>query len=204
MALIDLNVSDANPVQLDDIPVISKYLDLEELEAEGIASLSTFLALTNNPELNGILAQRAVELFRPDRVATLSQPPLNHGDYPSFATTGIQVAFAAQVSLDRWNQALTKNDVELVEVVLQSEDFATQQAELEACIAAGDLLPLLLNRADQIQIMLANEPWQTGDRITFLLDKASSSKLPTLSQSHSTLLPLPNQALSEPVLLQTT
>lgn len=204
VALIDLNASDANLVQLDDIPIISKYLDLEELEAEEIASLSTFLALTNNPELNGILAQRALELFRPDRVATLSQPPLNRGDHPNFATTGIKVAFAAQVSLDRWNQALTQNDVDLVEVVLQSEDFAAQQAELEACIAAGDLLPLLLKRADQLQIILADEPWQTGDRITFLLDKALSSKVPTLSQSHSTLLPLPDQALSEPVLLQTT
>ena len=204
VALIDLNASDANPVQLDDIPVISKYLDLEELEAEGIASLSTFLALTNNPELNGILAQRALELFRPDRVATLSQPPLNRGDHPSFATTGIKVAFAAQVSLDRWNQSLTKKDVDLFEVVLQSEGFAAQQAELQDCIAAGDLLPLLLNRADQLQIMLADEPWQTGDRITFLLDKASSFKIPTLSQSYSTLLPLPDQALSDQVLLQTT
>jgi NhaP-type Na+/H+ or K+/H+ antiporter len=190
VTLIDLNASDANPVQLDDIPIISKYLDVEELEAEGITSLSTFLALTNNPELNGILAQRALELFRPDRVATLSQPRLNHGDHPSLATMGIKVAFAAQVSLDRWNQSLTRNDVDLVEVILQSEDFAAQQAELQACSAAGNLLPLLLNRADQLQIMLADEPWQPGDRITFLLDKASSSKIPTLSQSHSTLLPL--------------
>lgn len=204
VALIDLNVCNANPAQLNDIPVISKYLNLEELEAEGIASLSTFLALTNSPELNGILAQRALELFRPDRVAMLAQPPLNPEDHPSFATTGIQVAFAAQVSLNRWNQALTKNDVDLLEVVLQSEDFAAQQAELEACIAAGDLLPLLLNRADQVQIMLANELWQTDDRITFLLNKASSVKIPTLSQSHSTLLPVPTQAHSEPVLLQTT
>ncbi|MEP1062203.1 MULTISPECIES: cation:proton antiporter [Cyanophyceae] len=204
VALIDLNATAANPVQVDDIPVISKHLDLEELEAEGIASLSTFLALTNSPELNGILAQRALELFRPERVATLAQPSLHHGDRPSFAAMGIKVAFAAQVSLDRWNQSLTKKDVKLVEVVLQSEEFTAQQAELQACIAAGDLLPLLLNRADQLQIMLVDEPWQTGDRITFLLDKASSSKIPTLSQSHSTLLLLPDQALPEQILLQTT
>ncbi len=204
VALIDLNANDDNPVQLNDIPIISQYLDLEELEAEGIASLSIFLALTNNPELNGILAQRALELFRPDRVAMLSQPPSSHEGHPSFATTGIKVAFAAHVSLNRWNQSLAKKDVDLVEVVLQSEGFAAQQAELQACITAGGLLPLLLHRADQLQIMLADEPWQTGDRITFLLDKASFSKIPTLSQSHSTLLPLPDQPLSEPVLLPTT
>ncbi|XGW00807.1 MAG: cation:proton antiporter (plasmid) [Leptolyngbya sp. BL-A-14] len=203
VALIALNPGNPDLIQLDDIPGVSKYLNLEELEVEGIASLNTFLALTNNSELNGILAQRALGLFRPDQVAVLSQSRLEHGDYLSFAATGIKVAFAAQVSLERWNQSLTNKDVELVEVLLQPEDFAAQQAELQAGIAAGNLLPLLLERADQLQIMLADEPWQTGDRITFLLDQASSLQIPTLSQSHSALLPLPDQALSEPALLQT-
>ncbi len=201
--LIDLNASNVNSAQLDNIPIISKYLDLEELEAEGIASLSTFLALTNNPELNGILGQRALELFRPDTVAILSQPPLNSGDNLSFAATGIKVAFASQVLLDQWNQSLTENGVQLVEVVLQSEDFAAQQAELKACIADGHLLPLLIKREEHFQIMIADDTWQAGDRITYLLDKASSSQVPTLSQSHSTMLPLPNDAPLEPVLLQT-
>jgi Trk K+ transport system NAD-binding subunit len=178
-------------------------LDLEELEAEGIASLSTFLALTNNPELNGILGQRALELFRPDTVAILSQPPLNSGDTPSFAATGIKVAFASQVLLDQWNQSLTENGVQLVEVVLQSGDFAAQQAALKACIADGHLLPLLIKREEHFHIMIADDTWQAGDRITYLLDKASSSQVLTLSQSHSTILPLPNYAPLEPVLLQT-
>ena len=201
VVLIDLNASNANSVQLDHVPVISKYLDLEELEAEGIASLSTFLALTNNPELNGILAQRALELFRPDTVATLSQPPLNSGDNLSFAATGIKIAFASRVSLDRWSQSLTENDVQLVEVVLRSENFEAQQVELQTCIAAGYLLPLLSERDQYLQIMLINEPWQAGDRITYLLDKSPNSKVPTLSQSHSTILPLPDQVPLESVAL---
>ena len=204
VALIDLNADDANPVQLDDIPVISKYLDLEELEAEGIASLNTFLALTNNPELNGILAQRAVELFRPDIVAMLSHPPLNSGDISSVAATGIRIAFAAQVSLNQWNQSFAANNVQLVEVVLQLENFAAQQSELQACIAAGSWLPLLVERDQQLQILLVDELWQVGDRITCLLDKSSSSPVPTLSQSHSKILLLPDQVPLKPVLLQTT
>ncbi len=204
VALINLNADDTHSVQLDDIPVISQYLDLEELEAEGIASLNTFLVLTNNPELNGILAQRALELFRPDIVATLSQSPLNSGDDLSLAATGVRIAFAAQVSLDRWSQSIGANNVQLVEVVLQPENFASQQSELQACIAAGSLLPLLVEREQQLQILLVDELWQVGDRITCLLDKSLSSPVPTLSQSHSTILPLPDQVLLEPVLLQTT
>ncbi|MCY7278377.1 MAG: sodium:proton antiporter, partial [Phormidesmis sp. CAN_BIN44] len=165
-------------------------------------SLSTFLALTNNPELNGILAQRAVELFRPDTVATVSQSALNGSDRPSLAATGIQLAFAPQVSLNRWSQALTQNDVQLVEVVLQTENFEAQQAELQGCIAAGHLLPLLIERGEHLQIMLVDEFWLMGDRITCLLNKASRSKTPTLSQSHSTILPLPEHMPLEPALPQ--
>ncbi len=177
-------------------------MDLEELEAEGIATLSTFLALTNNPELNGILAQRAVELFRPNTVATFSQSALNDSDHLSLAATGIQFAFAPQVSLDWWSQALTKNDVQLVEVVLQSENFESQQAELQGYVAAGHLLPLLIERGEHLQIMLVDESWLIGDRITCLLNKASRSKVPTLSQSHATILPLPEPMRLEPALLQ--
>lgn len=185
MILIDLSASDANSARDEDGSIISKYSELEELEAEGITSLDTFLALTNNPELNGILAQRALELFRPNTVATLSQPTLNSGDQPGLAATGIRVAFATQVSIEQWSQSLDEHDVRLFQAVLQPENFATQQAELQAFIAAGHVLPLLLERAEQMQIVLVDEPWQAGDRLTYLLDKSLSSNIPTLSQSYS-------------------
>jgi len=106
------------------------------------------------------------------------------------AATGVQLAFAPQVFLDGWSQALTKNDVQLVEVVLQAESFESQQAELQGYVAAGHLLPLLIKREEHLQIILVAEPWRVGDRITCLLNKASLSKIPPLSQSHSTILPL--------------
>ncbi len=190
VVLIDLGDRDPTLIELNDVPVISQYLDLEELEAEGIASLSNFLALTNNPELNGILVQRAVELFRPDTVVTFSQSALNGSARPGLTATGIQLAFAPQVFLDGWSQALTKNDVQLVKVMLQTENFEAQKAELQGCIAAGHLLPLLIKREEHLQIMLVDEPWLVGDHITYLLNTTSSSKVPTLSQSHSTILPL--------------
>ncbi|MGR3279759.1 cation:proton antiporter [Acaryochloris marina NIES-2412] len=189
---IDQNTSNAilNPV--DNDLIIRKYLDLEELEAKGVKSLNTFVALTNNPELNGILAQRAIELFRPNIVATLSQPPLNSGDNPGFAAMEIQVAFAPQVALDIWNQSISEHNVQLVEVVLQTKIFATQKAELQSCIAAGHLLPLLMERDEQLLILLVDQPWQVGDRITYLLYKSTSSAAPTLNQTNSTILPLPD------------
>ena len=204
VVLLDLNASSTGSVPLENLSAISQAVELEALEADGITSLSTFLALTNNPELNGILAQQALVLFSPDTVVTVSQPPLNTGDHPGFAATGMKIAFAPQVSLDQWSQSLTQRDVQLVEVVLQSDNVAAQQAELQTCIAAGHLLPLLLERMDRVQIMCTDETWQAGDRITFILDKAQLASLPTLSQSHSTALLLPDQSPLEPVLLQLT
>ncbi len=193
VVLIDLSDCDSTTIELNDVPVISQYLDLEELEAEGVVTLNTFLALTNNPELNGILAQRAVELFRPHTVAILSQSPLDGSDRPGLAATGVQLAFAPQVSLDEWSQSLARKDVQLVEILLQSESFEAQQDELQGCIATGDLLPLLIERDKQLQIMLVDQPWKVGDRITYLLDKALLAKVPLLIHSQLTVRPLPNQ-----------
>ena len=84
---------------------------------------------------------------------------------------------------------------------MQSESFEAQQIELQACIAAGHLLPLLVKRTKHLQILLLDEPWQAGDRITCLLNKASLSKVPMLSKSHSTILPFPEDMSLEPSLL---
>ncbi|HTL88068.1 MAG TPA: cation:proton antiporter [Leptolyngbya sp.] len=197
--LIDLS-DRTSQAKLNDIPVISNQLDLEELEAEGIAPLSTFLAMTDNPELNGMLAQRALELFCPDIVATLSQPSFNSRENPSLTTMGVQIAFAPQVLLDRWEKSLDKNELQIIEVVLQSDNFAAQQAELESAITAGEMLPLLVERSNQLKLFLVHEPWQVGDRMTLLLDQSLAAKVPALSQTNSTVLLLPSKALSEPVL----
>jgi len=79
---------------------------------------------------------------------------LNGSDHLSLAATGIQLAFAPQVFLDGWSQALTKHDVQLVEVMLQSGNFESQQAELQGYIAAGHLLPLLIKREKHLKMLL--------------------------------------------------
>lgn len=191
VVIVDSNASNTNSPLINNDLVIRKYSDLEAIEAEGMTSLNTFIALTENPELNGIMAQRAIELFRPDMVATLSQPPLSSGDNPSFASMGIQVAFAPQVALELWNQSIVEHDVQVFDVVLKAKKLVTQKAELQACIAAGSILPLLIERDEQLSLFLADQSWQAGDRITYLLYK-STSKVHTLNQIDTTILPLPD------------
>ncbi|MGV0028706.1 cation:proton antiporter [Phormidesmis priestleyi] len=190
IAVIDLNASEANSSQFKESPVISSYLNLEELEAEGIASSSTFLGLSNNPELNGILAQRASELFRPDLIAILSQPPLDSGTDLSVIAPNIKIAFAPQIDLELWNQYLNQDQAQVIEIVLRSQTYTAQQTELRTLIESGEFLPLLIERDQNLRIMLADEIWQPGDRIVGLLHKsASSDAIVSLTQSAALATP---------------
>lgn len=175
IAVIDLNASEADSSQFKESPVISSYLNLEEFEAEGISSSSTFLGLSNNPELNGILAQRASELFRPDLIAILSQSPLDSGTDLSVIAPNIQIAFAPQIDLELWNQYLNQDQAQVIEIVLRSQTYTAQQTELQMLIGSGEFLPLLIERDQNLRIMLAKEVWQPSDRIVGLLHKSASS-----------------------------
>ncbi|NJR49663.1 MAG: sodium:proton antiporter [Leptolyngbyaceae cyanobacterium CSU_1_3] len=174
VVLIDSNVSEATSDSSSEIPMLSDRLNLEELEAEGISSFNSFLALTSSSALNGILAQRASERFRPDLIAILSQSALEDGTSLSAIAPEIQVAFAPQISLEVWNDFLDQNETQLVEIVLRSPTFAAQQTQLETLIASNELLPLLIERDQKLRIILANEAWQVGDRIIGLLHKSTS------------------------------
>lgn len=171
--LIDLSTA-ADSMPIEEVEAIATSIDLEELEAEGITTLTTFVALTSHPELNGVLAQQAMELFHPNTVALLSQSSAHVIDRPDIAATGIKVAFVPQVDLQRWNQSLAAKDALLTEISLDGGEFAAQQTELQSGIATGKLLPLLLERSGCYQIAIADEVWQIGDRLFYLLDKSGS------------------------------
>lgn len=185
--LIDFDVNTTNLEPIDENPALSDRLNLEELEAEGISSFSSFLALSSSPEVNGILAQRAAELFRPDLIAILSPSPLGDGNSLSAITPGIQAAFAPQIPLDQWNQWLDQDEAQVVELVLRSPTLAAQQAELQTLIDSNELMPLLVERNQEVRIVVSNEAWQVGDRITCLLHKSASTDA-MISQAKSSFV----------------
>lgn len=185
--LIDFDVNTTNLEPIDENPALSDRLNLEELEAEGISSFSSFLALSSSPEVNGILAQRAAELFRPDLIAILSPSPLGDGNSLSAITPGIQAAFAPQIPLDQWNQWLDQDEAQVVELVLRSPTLAAQQAELQTLIDSNELMPLLVEQNQEVRIVVSNEAWQVGDRITCLLHKSASTDA-MISQAKSSFV----------------
>jgi len=171
---------------------LSSALDTEVLEAAGLSSLGTFIAVTNNAEVNCVLAQRALEEFRPPRVLAVfsqnSQGAVSSPILEKTTASKIQQAFAPQVSIKAWSHYLSENEVRLGETVLEAEKFEFQQAQLQALIHADELIPLVVEREECLRVVLSDEVWQPGDHLTYLL----------YTPKHE--LPVPNAPLGQPVI----
>jgi len=170
--------------------------------------MGTFLAMTNNGEVNLVLAQRAAEEFAPPRVLAIF-PKDPQANTPANQTK-INQAFVSDLSLKDWNEYLSDSEVKLGETELKSEGLQFQIAHLQALVQAGELAPLLLERQGYLQVVSATQIWQAGDRIIYLLYDPTPKLLKRLSgssQSRLTLekhqvveeVPIPSRVL-EPVL----
>jgi NhaP-type Na+/H+ or K+/H+ antiporter len=169
VVLIDTDPEACKRAEEENLQVFqSSGLDPNVLEEAGIDSMGTFLALTNNGEVNLVLAQRAVEEFQPPRV--LAVFPHNSQDNSNANKTKVNQAFISQVPIKTWNQYLNEGQVKLGKTVLKESGLSLQQAHLRALIRAGELLPLLVKREDSLHVVNASEEWQIGDEIIYLLN----------------------------------
>ncbi|MBL1178321.1 cation:proton antiporter [Pantanalinema sp. GBBB05] len=160
---------------------ISSALDADVLERAGLGAIGTFLAMTSNGEVNRVIAQRAIEEFEPPRVLALF--PRDPEAIAESNSIKIQQAFIPQMSLKTWNQYLTDQAVKLGETVLQEAEFTAQQTHLQTLIQEGELLPLLVERDGRLQVVPAEELWQVGDRLIYLLHNPKPKLLKVLSGS---------------------
>ncbi|PSB28315.1 cation:proton antiporter [Stenomitos frigidus] len=170
---------------------ISSALDAEVLEEAGLSRVGTFLAMTNNGEVNLVVARQAAEEFRPPRVLAIfpRDPQVSTNGRSTTGEPKIQQAFASQMTLKTWNQHISDRAVKLGETVLQ-EAIDPQQVHLRSLIESGTLLPMLLERQGCLQVVPAEEVFQVGDRLLYLLYDPKPKLLKLLSGSSQTRLTL--------------
>jgi len=161
----------------------SSGLDETVLEDAGIESLGTFLAATTNGEVNLVLAQRALEEFEPPRVFAVF-PKISQARTPANKTK-VNQAFLPQLPIKQWNQYINEGKIKLGQTVLRQEGFFFQQAHLQALIRSGELLPLLIKRGDSLQVIKADQQWQPGEEIFYLLHDPRPQLLKRLSGGES-------------------
>ena len=111
--LIDTDAEACRLAQEEGFTVFSSSaLDTKVLEEAGLATAGTFLAMTNNGEVNLVLAQRAAEEFQPPRVlAVFPEAPPNS---TAISSTKVQQAFTPKLALKPWNAYLSDKAVKLV------------------------------------------------------------------------------------------
>lgn len=180
VSMIDTDPVACQQAQAQNFKVFSSSaLDATVLEEAGLSSMGTFLAMTNNGEVNYVLAQRAVEEFQPPRV--LAVFPRDPQASISTNRNRIDRAFGSDIPIKTWNEYIDGDRVKLGTTTLSESGFALQQAHLQALIWAGELVPLLVEREDRLLVVPATDQWQPGDRLIYLLHDPRPNLLKRLS-----------------------
>ena len=175
---IDTDPEACKKAEADNLKVFQgSALVPEVLDEAGIESMGTFLALTNNGEVNLVLAQRAVEEFSPPRVLA-AFPQTNSIENNK---TKVNQALVPQLPIKTWNNYIDDGQIKLSLTILKEPEFSFKLAHLKALIRAGEMLPLLVKRNDNLQVAVANEEWQIGDEIYYLLHDPRPKLLKRLS-----------------------
>ncbi|MCD8488056.1 MAG: cation:proton antiporter [Desertifilum sp.] len=180
VVLIDTDAEACRQAQQEGLRVfLSSALDTGVLEEAGLSSVGSFLVMTNNGEVNLVLAQRAIEEFSPPRVyAVFPRDPQASSNNQK---NKVNQAFASQLAIKTWNQYITDGKIKLGTTTLKEEGFAFQQAHLQALVRAGELVPLLVEREERLQVVTASEEWRPGDRIIYVLHDPRPQLLKRLS-----------------------
>ena len=187
VVMIDTDPEACRKAEADNLTVFqSSALDTEVLTEAGIESMGTFLALTNNGEVNLVLAQRAMEEFQPPKV--LAAFVKNNSTENN--SKKIAQALTPQLQIKTWNNYIEDDQIKLGKTVLKGDDFHFKLAHLQALIRAGEMVPLLFKRDNNLQVAIADEEWQLGDEIYYLIHDPRPKLLKRLSggQQSSRLL----------------
>lgn len=176
VVLIDTDARACEQAEEDGLTVMqSSGLDTKILQEAGIESMGTFLVLTNNSEVNLVLAQRAAEEFQPPRVLAA------FAGTPNPNKNKVNQVFLPSFSVKVWNQYLDDNQIKLGKTIFKADDLSEQQTRLAKLIENGELLPLLLRRDNSLQVVTESEEWRTGDELIYLLRDLRPQLLKRLS-----------------------
>ncbi|NCR18845.1 MAG: sodium:proton antiporter [Microcystis aeruginosa LL13-03] len=185
VVLIDTDAAACQQAKEDGLTVLqSSGLNTKILQEAGIESMGTFLVLTNNSEVNLVLAQRASEEFHPPRVLAA------FAGTPNPDKNKVNQVFLPSFSVKEWNQYLDDNQIKLGKTIFKGNDLSEQQTRLTKLIENGELLPLLLRRDNSLQVVTEREEWRTGDELIYIMRDLRPQLLKRLSGTVKTRLSL--------------
>ncbi|MBL1210287.1 cation:proton antiporter [Geminocystis sp. GBBB08] len=178
--LIDTDKEACEKAKKDNLPVVqSSALDPQVLEEAGIESFGTLICLTNNGNVNLMIAQRASEEFALAKIVAV----FPHNDDHNIKTNKqkINQAFISEFAIKTWNQYIIDGQFKLGKTMIKPNAMDLQQIHLKTMINGGELLPLLVKREGKLQILTVGEEWKIDDEVIYLLFDSRPDLLKRLS-----------------------
>lgn len=154
---------------------VGSALNAEILEEAGIDSIGTFLAVTNNGEVNSVVAERAQEEFQPPRVfAALPRTE----DTENKSRGDVQTP---RFPVKQWNTYLADDAFEKATYEFTEDALESQAEQVNKLIRNDELLPLVVEQGGKIDLVLSEREWQSGSRLTCLLHDPTPKLMKMLS-----------------------
>jgi len=144
-------------------------LDNEVLETANIGSAAIVIATTANSEVNFLVCQMAKDLYKVPNVYPAIDSPDKGINSGLVEDIGGNLAYARPVSIQDWKDAIDRDNVKIVDVVLQGDKPGKlKDLDIDATKDADNQIPLILKRKDGYYFVHADQEWSNGDILIYL------------------------------------
>ncbi|MEL6779505.1 MAG: cation:proton antiporter [Cyanobacteria bacterium J06597_16] len=165
---------------------VGSALDGEILEEAGLSSIGTFLAVTNNGEVNSVIAERAQEEFQPPRVVAVLPRKVQAKE--GLPTEGVAKADqnrgdvrTPRMSVKRWNTFIADDAVEKGRYEFTADSLEAQREQVNKLIRSGDMVPLVIEQNDKLEVALGEDKWPADSKLVYFLHDPTPQLIKRLS-----------------------
>ena len=156
---------------------VGSAMNEEILEDAGLSSIGTFLAITNNGEVNSVIAERAREEFQPPRVFAVL-PRIEEKDTDAKKRGELKTP---RLPVKQWNTFITDDAVQKDTYDFTADNLDLQREQVNKLISNGDLIPLMVEQAGKLEVALGQTEWQAGSQLSYLLHDPTPQLIKRLS-----------------------
>ncbi len=167
---------------------VGSALNGEILEEAGISSMGTFLAITNNGEVNSVIAERAQEEFQPPRVfAVLPRAEAKAAEADNITPNDSGNSSSRgdlrtpRLPVKQWNTMITDDAVQQETYEFTTEAVATQRDRVNQLIREGDMVPLVIEQNGKLEVALGEMEWQAESKLIYLVHDPTPQLIKRLS-----------------------
>ena len=145
-------------------------LDPSTLARAGAAECGTLLAVTPNPAVNVLVAQRARESFLTQKVRALLRPDSDGGLYAVLDAIGAAPLFGSPIDVGRWERVAARAPRSTLERVSVERARAAWRAA-DPDLGSHDVLPLFVRRDGTLRVFGDLDELTDDDEVLALVDE---------------------------------